>query len=210
MLPVGVLAHSTLAAADAAKLVMGPASSVVVTGLAMVAVATIANTQIMEHTRTTYALARHGMLPPALARVSASGTPRASLLVVLAATSAIISGRGADQGAALRDPAEPLCADGDGDLPQPRHRLHRVAPRRARPAPPLAHAALPPPGHPSATVNVILLVLFIAGDWKTGLCSAALLAAAFPLYAYGHRPLARPRAGGLSPTAPAHPRDHYR
>ncbi len=90
VLPIGVLAHSTLPVGDAARIVLGEASSLVVTGLAIVAVATLTNLQIMEHARNTYALARGGMLPPRLTHVSLSGSPRVSLMVVLAAILVII------------------------------------------------------------------------------------------------------------------------
>jgi basic amino acid/polyamine antiporter, APA family len=61
--------------------------------------------------------------------------------------------------------------------------LRRAEPDLARP---WRMPLFPLPAILSAAVNIVLLVLFIAGDWKTGLCSALLLAAAFPLYAYGH------------------------
>ena len=75
VLPIGALANSTLAAADAAKVVLGPGGGVVVTALAIIAVATLANLQIMEHSRNTFAMARKGLLPPRLARVSEGGAP---------------------------------------------------------------------------------------------------------------------------------------
>ena len=59
----------------AMAMVLGPDSGVIVTVLALVCVGTIANLQVMEHVRTTYAMARKGMLPPALSTVSVSGTP---------------------------------------------------------------------------------------------------------------------------------------
>ena len=45
----------------------------------------------MELTRTSYAMARQGALPRSLASVSASGTPRAALMVGLEAIILIIA-----------------------------------------------------------------------------------------------------------------------
>ena len=77
VLPIGVLAHSNLAAADAARIVLGEGSSVIVTALAILCVATLANIQIMELTRTTYAMARQGSLPPRAGHASRKAARRA-------------------------------------------------------------------------------------------------------------------------------------
>ena len=90
VLPIGILTGSTLAVSDAVTRVLGQGSGVVVTLLAMWCVATIANLQVMEHVRNTYAMAREGRLPPVLGNVSKSGTPRAALIVVVVATSLVI------------------------------------------------------------------------------------------------------------------------
>ena len=50
VLPIGALVHSNLAAADAARVVLGEGSNVIVTALAILCVATLANIQIMELT----------------------------------------------------------------------------------------------------------------------------------------------------------------
>jgi APA family basic amino acid/polyamine antiporter len=186
VLPVGVLARSTLPVGDAAKVVLGQTSSVVVTGLAIVAVATLTNLQIMEHVRCTYALARGGRLPPQLAHVAAGGTPRAALFVVLAATLLIIGAADLVKGTlyvVLLNLYAPLAMVIFLSMALGAIRLRRREPDLARP---WRMPLFPLPAILSATVNVLLLVLFLASDWKTGLCSALLLAAAFPLYAYGH------------------------
>jgi len=186
VLPIGVLARSTLPVGDAARLVLGQASSVVVTGLAIVAVATLTNLQIMEHARNTYALARGGMLPPRLTHVSLSGSPRVSLMVVLAAILIIIAAADLVKGTlyvVLLNLYAPMPMIIFLALAIASIVLRRAEPDLPRP---WRMPLFPLPAILSATVNVILLVLFLAGDWKTGLCSALLLAAAFPLYAYGH------------------------
>ena len=186
VLPIGVLARSTLPVGDAARLVLGQASGVVVTGLAMVAVATLTNLQVMEHARNTYALARGGMLPPRLTHVSLSGSPRVSLAVVLVAILVIIAAADLVKGTlyvVLLNLYAPMPMVIFLSLAISSIVLRRAEPDLPRP---WRMPLFPLPAILSATVNVILLVLFLAGDWKTGLCSAVLLAAAFPLYAYGH------------------------
>ncbi len=187
VLPIGVLARSTLAVGDAAKVVLGQASSLVVTALAIVAVATLANLQIMEHVRTTFALARTGMLPPRLAGVAAGGTPRASLVVALAATILIIAGADLMKGqlyVILLNLYAPMVMINFMLLSLAAMRLRRTEPDLARP---WRMPLYPAPAILGASLNLGLLILFLASDWKTGACSALLLALALPLYAYGRR-----------------------
>jgi APA family basic amino acid/polyamine antiporter len=185
VLPIQVLAGSTLAVADAARLVMGQASSVMVTGLAMISVGTIANLQIMEHVRTTYAMARQGVLPPRLAVVSKNGTPRASLVVVLVATIAIIAAADLVKGPLyeiLLNLYAPMVMVVFFALAWASVRLRRLEPDLARP---WKMPLFPLPAVLSMTINAALLVLFLVTDWKTGVCSALLLAVAIPLYLFG-------------------------
>jgi APA family basic amino acid/polyamine antiporter len=187
VLPIGVLAHSTLAAADAAKVVMGPGSGVVVTALAIIAVATLANLQIMEHSRNTFAMARNGLLPPRLATVSKSGTPRASLLVVLVSVSLIIAGAALAKGKLyeiLLNLYAPFAMVIFFTLALGAILLRRRAPDLKRP---YRMPLYPLPALLSMTINILLLGLFLVSDWKTGIISALALAAAAPIYAYGRR-----------------------
>ena len=71
----------------------GSASGKVVTILAVISVAAIANLTIMQFTRTVFSVARDGALPLMLTRVSANGTPRLALSVtVLAALVFAVAG----------------------------------------------------------------------------------------------------------------------
>ena len=199
VLPIGVVARSTLAAADAAKVVLGPGSDVVVTALAIIAVATLANLQIMEHARITYAMARGGVFPPVLARVSASGTPRLSLLVVLATTILIIAGADLAKGQLyeiLLNLYAPFVMVVFGAIAIASLWLRRTEPDLRRP---WKMPLFPLPALLSILINLILLVLFITSDWKTGLCSALLLALGAPLYLYG-----RSRWPVMTDATPAH------
>ncbi|QUD88343.1 APC family permease [Phenylobacterium montanum] len=186
VLPIGVLAQSKLAVADAAMAVLGPISGKIVTGLAIISVATIANLQIMEYVRTGFAMARNGVMPPSLARVSKSGTPRVSLAVVLVVTIAII-----------------LCADLiKGQLYQilleiyapfvmlvflvlalASIRLRLAEPDLPRP---WKMPLFPLPALMSAAINVVLLVaFFLRNDWKTSASSVGLLAGGMLIYLVG-------------------------
>jgi len=185
VLPVGALAQSKLAAADAAQVVLGAQSGLVVTALAILCVATLANIQIMELTRTNYAMARKGNLPPRLATVSASGTPRAALVVGLAATSLIIAAADSVKGQLyeiLLDLYAPFIMLIFLSLGFAAIRLRRTEPDLPRP---WKMPLFPLPALLSMTINAALLVLFLVSDWKTGIWSAVLLACAVPLYWLG-------------------------
>ena len=185
VLPIGLLVQSKLAAADAAALALGPGSAKVVTGLAILCVATLANIQIMELTRTNFAMARAGRLPPALATVSDSGTPRLALLAGCIATSLIIAAADSVKGPLyeiLLDLYAPFImliflAMSVGVIV-----LRRREPGLARP---WKMPLYPLPAIVSLVLNVALLAVFLVSDWKTGIWSAALLAVAWPLYLVG-------------------------
>ncbi len=185
VLPIQVLAGSTLAASDAAKVVLGEGGGVVVTALAMVCVATIANLQIMEYVRTNFAMARNGVLPPILARVSPGGTPRPSLMVVIAATVAIIAGADLAKGhlyEILLNLYAPMVMIIFLVMGLSALRLRRLEPDLPRP---WKMPLFPLPALVSIGINLTLLTLFLVTDWKTGICSILLLLLAVPLYFYG-------------------------
>jgi APA family basic amino acid/polyamine antiporter len=185
VLPIGVLANSTLAAADAAKVVLGPSSGVVVTALAIVAVATLANLQIMEHSRNTFAMARNGLLPPRLAQVSKSGVPQFSLLLVLFSVILIIAGAALAKGKLyeiLLNLYAPMAMVIFFMLALGAIVLRRQAPNLERP---YRMPFYPLPALLSMAINLALLALFLISDWKTAIFSALFLAGAAPLYALG-------------------------
>jgi APA family basic amino acid/polyamine antiporter len=185
VLPVGALVQSKLAAADAARAVLGEGSGVLVTALAILCVATLANIQIMELTRTNYAMARAGRLPPSLATVSASGTPRAALGWGCVAICLIIAAADSIKGELyeiLLDLYAPFVMIILLSFSLAVIRLRRTEPSLARP---WKMPLYPWPALLSVALNAILLALFLVSAWKTGLCSALLLAMAWPLYRLG-------------------------
>ena len=87
VLPPADMANSTLPAADAVKLALGPTGDLALTLFGVVSVAAITNLTVMKSARITFALARAGHLPAKLSEVASTGTPRSALTVssVLAA-----------------------------------------------------------------------------------------------------------------------------
>ncbi len=73
------MAASELPAADAAARVFGASGGTLMTVIALLSLAAIANLYLMMVSRTGFAMARDGVLPAMLARTSASGTPRQAL-----------------------------------------------------------------------------------------------------------------------------------
>ncbi|HWF64167.1 MAG TPA: APC family permease [Rhizomicrobium sp.] len=195
VLPMGILTRSTLAVSDAMARVLGPGSGAIVTVLAMWCVATIANLQVMEHVRNTYAMAREGRLPPVLATVSKSGTPRAALIVVVVATSLVILSADLLKGElyeVLLNLYAPNIMLIFLILAYGAIRSRNREPDLARP---YKMPLYPWPAILTIGANGALLVLFVVSDWRTGLYSLLSLALAFPLYALG-RAWWRPRHAG--------------
>lgn len=78
------IAASNLPVADATAAALGSSSGKLITVLAIVSVVAICNLMVMFVSRIVYAMARNGILPSVLTRVSKSGTPRAALLTTTA------------------------------------------------------------------------------------------------------------------------------
>ncbi|HXR95927.1 MAG TPA: APC family permease [Rhizomicrobium sp.] len=185
VLPMGILIRSTLAVSDAMAEVLGPGSGAIVTVLAMWCVATIANLQVMEHVRNTYAMAREGRLPPLLATVSKSGTPRSALVVVVIATSLVILSADLIKGElyeVLLNLYAPNIMLIFLILAYGAIRLRNREPELARP---YKMPLYPWPAILTIVANGALLVLFVVSDWRTGIYSLLSLVLALPLYALG-------------------------
>jgi APA family basic amino acid/polyamine antiporter len=86
VLTPGAIAGSALAVGDAAKVSLGSLGSTVITAIGVLSLAAIVNLQIMAAPRITWRMARDGVLPPVLGRVAANGTPRQSVVFLVAAS----------------------------------------------------------------------------------------------------------------------------
>jgi APA family basic amino acid/polyamine antiporter len=88
VLPMDVLARSTLAGADAAGVILGPRGAAFITALAVVSLVPTINAILMIGTRILFALSRDGLFWRRAADVNAGGTPGvatvATTVVVLA------------------------------------------------------------------------------------------------------------------------------
>jgi APA family basic amino acid/polyamine antiporter len=91
VLPVAAIAHSTLAASDAAQAVLGGRGAVVVTVLSLVSLPPTVNAIMMIGTRILFAMGRDGLLWRRAADVNAAGTPTTAMLVTTAVAVALIA-----------------------------------------------------------------------------------------------------------------------
>jgi len=90
--PAG-LAASKFAAADAARLIFGRASEIVISVIAVVILLTLLNSVLMSSTRILFAVSRDGLFWRRAALVAENGTPRPALaLATLAAVGMVLSG----------------------------------------------------------------------------------------------------------------------
>lgn len=90
--PAG-LAASKFAAADAARLIFGRASEIVISAIAVVILLTLLNSVLMSSTRILFAVSRDGLFWRRAALVAGNGTPRPALaLATLAVVGLVLSG----------------------------------------------------------------------------------------------------------------------
>src|ERR1017187_8064579 len=90
--PAG-LAASKFAAADAARLIFGRASEIVISVVAVVILLTLLHSVLMSSTRILFAVSRDGLFWRRAALVAENGTPRPALaLATLAAVGLVLSG----------------------------------------------------------------------------------------------------------------------
>ena len=90
VLPVAVIAQSTLPVAEAAAVLFGRLSGQLITGLALVSLAGLINASIMGAPRILYGLSRDGLMPQPLATVNAGGTPVVSLALSALASALLV------------------------------------------------------------------------------------------------------------------------
>jgi APA family basic amino acid/polyamine antiporter len=171
VLTPGQIAASKLPVADAAAAVLGPVSGIVITLLAIFSVVAIANVFVMGGSRIGFAMARNGVLPAMLTRVSASGTPRIALLCTTAGAALLASTGGYERLIAIGAPftigVPAIC-----DLAAIRMRFKE--PQLARP---FRMPLFPLPALFGFTVNALLLGAIFYEDPVDSSVGAALLLA---------------------------------
>ena len=182
------MAASELPVADAANQVFGPAGGVLITWLALVSLVAIANLFVMVGSRIGFAMARDGVLPAALARTSASGTPRVALTVgALVAAAFAVSGTYQQ----LLAVAVPLTVATIGALDLAAIVMRRREPDLPRP---FKMPLFPLPALAGLTLNLILLAAMLIDDplhTLIGIGAAIVLGIAYALLGGGKRGAAR-------------------
>ena len=91
VLPVSVLAGSTLPAADAAKAIFGEGGAKLITLLSLLSLPPLVNAILMIGTRILFALGRDGLLWRGTAGVNDRGTPTVAAIVTVAVAAALIA-----------------------------------------------------------------------------------------------------------------------
>ena len=93
LLPLDVLARSTLPAADAARVLAGSSGHLIITALSLISLPPMLNAIMMIGTRILFAMGRDGLLWHRTATIGAGGTPTvATLLTTAVAVVGIVSG----------------------------------------------------------------------------------------------------------------------
>jgi APA family basic amino acid/polyamine antiporter len=90
VLPVPVMAHSDLPAADVARLVFPRGGAELVTAISILTVLSLINATLLQAPRVLFAIGRDGLFTEKAAAVSAGGTPRVALAISSAAAVALI------------------------------------------------------------------------------------------------------------------------
>jgi APA family basic amino acid/polyamine antiporter len=90
VLPLSVLASSTLPAADAARIVLPRGGAELITVISLLTVLSLVNAVLLIAPRVLFAVGRDGFFTPKAAAVSAGGTPRVALAVSSGAGVALI------------------------------------------------------------------------------------------------------------------------
>jgi basic amino acid/polyamine antiporter, APA family len=194
VLPIPVLAASSLPAADAARHVLPRGGAELVTLIASLTVLGFINSNLLTTPRILFAIARDGWIPERFAYVGRGGTPQAALAVTLLASTLMIylSNRFSD----LIDLFAVLLL------------LYYVAsflavfvirwrmPERARP-----YRAF---GFPVTTLIVLLgsvlfLVAAVVENWRSGVTALVVILVCVPAYAWAERER-RVRTGTFLPS----------
>jgi APA family basic amino acid/polyamine antiporter len=170
------LAASTLPAADAVRHIFGETSGQLITVLALLTLASLANAQMLVSPRILFAMGRDSGSAPAITRVNTGGTP-ASALAVLLVVSTLLVVTGTYERLLGITTFLFVLSYGSGFLAV--FALRWKEPRLARP-----YRLW---GYPWTTLIVLggslaFLVAVIASDTRNSLYAAALIGVSAPLY----------------------------
>jgi len=176
VLPIPVLAASSLPAADAARLVLPRGSAEFVTVLSLFTMLSLLNTCMLGAPRILYAIGRDGFLSDKTAMVSAGGTPRMALAATSVTTLVVILTGSFDQIIALFAVLFLLSYVSAF--------LAVFVLRRTEPDLPRPYKAL---GYPFSTATVLLgssalLIAAVCEDPRSGMIAALFLAGCAPMY----------------------------
>jgi APA family basic amino acid/polyamine antiporter len=174
-LPLDQLRSSELPIALALSNIFGPLSIKIVAAAAIVIILTCNNANFMVGSRVLYGLAQEGLFPSAAKRVNRGGTPHIAL--ILTAVFALLL--------TLTGKFELmfLIMGALGLLPlivaeAAIFKLRKNSPDLPRPYRAYAYPWLPAL---ALLIDVLLLILFIAADWKSGLSIVVAVAICIPI-----------------------------
>jgi APA family basic amino acid/polyamine antiporter len=174
-LPLDQLRASELPIGLALSNILGPLSVKIVAAAAIVIILTCNNANFMVGSRVLYGLAQEGLFPSAARRVNGGGTPHIAL--ILTAFFALLL--------TLTGKFELmfLIMGALGLLPLILAEAAIFKLRKASPDLPRPYRAFAYPWLPALAllIDVSLLILFIAADWKSGLSIVAAIAVCIPI-----------------------------
>ena len=181
VLPLSVLAHSELPAADAARIVLPRGGAMLVTLISLLTVLSLVNAVMLMTPRILLAIGRDGFFTQKAAAVSAGGTPRVALVLSSLASALLISLGTFNQIIAL---AAVLFLLNYVSAYAAMFVLRRREPLTLRP-----YRAF---GFPYTTGivlvgSVLFLIAAVADDHQSGLVALGLLVASIPIYLWLER-----------------------
>ncbi|HVO46254.1 MAG TPA: amino acid permease [Steroidobacteraceae bacterium] len=181
VLPIPVLAASTLPAATAADVVLPHGSGALMTAISILIALNLVNGNVIIGSRVLFSMAREGWIPAALAGVNTGGTPHAALIATTVTSTAMILTGSFNQLIALF--AVLILLNYVVTF------ASVFALRWRNPALPRPYRAL---GYPFSTGIVLagslsFLVAALIEDWRSGLTAVLFLSLCLPAYAFAAR-----------------------
>jgi len=181
VLPLGILATSTLPAADAAQALVGARAGTFITALSAFSLLPLISAVLLMGPRILYAMGRDGLLPESLGYVDRSGTPVVAMAITAGGALALLFTRTFEVMSAMS--AFFAVASYSGAF------LSLLVIRRREPD-------LPRPfkvwGYPWTTVAVLLLSLAFLGGMvasapRVSLIALVVLGASYPVFRFTRR-----------------------